>query len=228
MGARQIETETVSVWHNGYKMTFTGLRNDHITAVMRSGAIYEADLLQEILERYGKGGYYVDFGAFIGTHSVFFAKVCGADRVTSVEANPLAFHLLAMNLYENDCTQVEALPVAAGREAARVRMERTGSNGGNWTPVPVEHARDSVPMIRSGALITAKPKLIKIDCEAATLDVLYGARDEIGKWKPVLVIEAEYGRQFDGINAILTQMEGYKLTGTFCATPTHIYEPNDE
>jgi len=221
----QIDCEVVQVTHRDMQFSFAGYTKDHITEMMKPGRFYEADLLDAIYQRYGTGGVYYDFGAFIGTHSVFFEKVCKADLVCAVEGYAQTAFVCKHNLDLNGCTKTELMQVLVGDIQTRATWCEPAGNYGSMTVIPSEKIEGSCPVLRSGSLITAPPKLIKIDVEGATLAALIGCVDEIKEYKPIVVIEARFGEEYDEISGILFQA-GYKLFNTYAATPTHIFEPD--
>jgi FkbM family methyltransferase len=72
------------------ELSFAGPSPDDylLTLMRRTGRIYEEDLLTVLRRRTASmraGRTFVDIGAFIGTHSIFFARFCGAGRVLAFE-----------------------------------------------------------------------------------------------------------------------------------------------
>jgi hypothetical protein len=72
--------------------------DDHILGLMRKRqTFYELDVLKRIrqlLARRATSGAAIDIGAFIGTHSVYFARFCSLLPVISSEANQHTFLIL--------------------------------------------------------------------------------------------------------------------------------------
>src|ERR1043166_2158400 len=88
--------------------------DDHIQAwIRRTGELYEADLLRDILHRVVRPGIVIDVGANIGNHTVFFGKVLRR-RVIALEPFSTVFEVLARNVAINGLrTRVTLLPDAA-------------------------------------------------------------------------------------------------------------------
>lgn len=212
---------TVSVEYGGERFVFMGEPPCYILAKMSvTGRFYEEDLLDTILTRYGTGGVYIDFGAYIGTHSVFFSRICKADLVVAVEGG-IPYRYLHQNLQANNCPNVEAWPVAVGDRTGRGRIvfAPEGNQGGGSIEYTDELA-DTVPVVPAASVITAKPKVIKIDVESMTDLVLHACRSVIASAKPIVVVEDAYNH----LEPIM-QAWDYKQTGRFAVTPTFIYEP---
>lgn len=219
-----IEAETASITIDDVTLEFLGPLNDHIMLTMRDGTLYEYPLLRDVKERYGTGGVYVDIGACIGTHSVFFNRLCKADLVSVIEPNAAAWPFLSANLHKNIVGEIDCFGCAVGSEPGRVTVVPfEGNIGGNSTE-PTDALTGSIPRVRASALITTKPKLIKIDCEAANYDVLLGCEDVILDAMPILALEMAPGT--DDILRKLGQW-GYKCASAYKPTPLAIWEPRD-
>lgn len=212
----------VAMSYAGREFSLYGFNGCYITQMIaNTGRFYEEDLLDTVFHRYGTGGVYVDFGAFIGTHTIFFSAICNADLVIAVEPLPVCAERLACNVVMNNCSNVDVLLVGAGAYAGRATCELNPKNAGgnNLTLGPA--TENSIPIVKAGELITAPPKLIKIDAERMTPDVLAGCSEIIEQHRPVIVVEDRDHELTKTMNGL-----GYKETGRFCATPTYIYEPN--
>ena len=129
---------SISVRVEGVALNFRGVgADDHVLAVMReSGAIYEQSVLLKILHQLnGRKGAAVDAGAFIGTHSVFFSRICGLAPVLAFEADPETFTVLSQNLKDNDARSVVAQNVALGNRIGRAELRPGGLA---ILPVPIQ------------------------------------------------------------------------------------------
>lgn len=207
--------------------TFIG---DHISDGVSEGRLYEQELLDEILMRYGTGGVYYDFGAFVGTHSLYFAKVCKADLVVAVEPNPKAYELLRLNMWMNDCTTVELYNTAVGGMSGRIRLGTPDDgNVAHTVGVMQENYFDiagTVAMYPAFTFVTAEPKIIKIDTEGWAVPIIDALRLEcttsLYRQHPVFVVEADE----DELVQIMHMLSplGYEHRATMCSTPTHIIE----
>jgi FkbM family methyltransferase len=93
--------------------------DDHIAReISRAGSFYELDLLEHLAVHAPPGGTYVDAGANIGNHTVYFARFL-ADRVVAVEANPDVVPVLRANLEGNGLTNVDIVGCAVGAAAGQ-------------------------------------------------------------------------------------------------------------
>ena len=118
----------------GEPIVFRSLsRDDHILQVMqRRGTFYERDVLERLRQRLEKrqGGAAIDAGAFIGTHSIYFALFCGLKPVIALEANPDTFPLLVHNIRANQLVN-DVIPM----------NKALGASSGYGRLVPGDRAR---------------------------------------------------------------------------------------
>lgn len=219
---------SISVRVEGVALNFRGVgADDHVLAVMReSGAIYEQSVLLKILHQLnGRKGAAVDAGAFIGTHSVFFSRICGLAPVLAFEADPETFTVLSQNLKDNDARSVVAQNVALGNRIGRGEL-RQGAAGNRGT-VSVDPRDDGTLAITTIDVAVAEMAgwepvvLIKIDVEGAEIDVLQGAEETITRDMPLLCVEAHGPAQFAELARFLHSC-GYGIVDCLGGSPTYI------
>ncbi len=91
----------------------TASPNDYVAKYLRvQGEFYERVLLEHIALRGPRGGLFVDVGANIGNHSVYFARFL-ADCVVAVEPSPQLIPVLTRNLETNGITNALVIPRGA-------------------------------------------------------------------------------------------------------------------
>ncbi|MFP4355380.1 MAG: FkbM family methyltransferase [Phycisphaerae bacterium] len=207
-----------------HKVELWDYEGNHLSRMMRSGQFYEYDLLAFLYRRYGTGGVYVDIGACIGNHTMFFAKVCQADRVVAVEPTPETFMLLEHNRQVNRAENVELIEAGISDKPgwAEVEVVRESNRGMNRL-----HAVEDGPegpgrirLIRGDSLDVENIKLMKIDVEGMVQQVVNSCRELIQRDHPVIVAEVEDEPE---VYQLLTSM-GYRVAGKFCATETCVFE----
>ena len=85
---------------------------DVITREIREQSLFfEIDLLEHIYLSVPRSGVFLDVGANIGNHSVYFAKFC-ADHVLAVEPHPKLLPILRRNLEANASGRYDLVPFA--------------------------------------------------------------------------------------------------------------------
>lgn len=217
------------VTYEGKKIKFR-YPTDRDIAVKEGGAkgrFQELKLLERIRSM-RLTGTYVDVGANVGNHTLYFANFCMADNVLAIEAHPEIFECLQFNLRQNSpSANVREMNVAAWSRYTRLYMD---------TPVPGNSGRsqivglgkfgvnqrfsvDGVPL--DDALTLYKNiSVIKIDVEDAEMMVLKGARGILNYQKPVVVTEAHNRHYLKQHRGFLEPL-GYKLDG-------ETYDPRGE
>lgn len=200
-----------SVTHKGKRFKFNHYK-DHIGNILSKGSFYEIGMLRAI-EDLKLGGTFLDIGAFIGTHTVFFSKFC-ADKVISFEAYKPSYDLLIKNLSQNkidSCSMNFAVSDKAGRCDVKVRaLNNLGMN--------CIQDGDTVEVISIDNFKYKNVTLMKIDVEGNELNVLKGAIDTIRHCKPEIFIETSDNKVLNFLKSL-----GYNHKATYNATPTHHY-----
>lgn len=211
--------------YGGRKATLTGLAPDDFitTAIKQSGTFYEMDLLAEIFHRAMPGWVFLDAGAHVGNHSVFFGAILGLDG-HAIEQNPDTFAILQGNLAANRLDdRVRAINAAVGGQAGRaatLRSETAGNSGMDR----VELTPDGpLPVITVDSLNLPRLDLLKIDVEGFEVECLHGARNTLARCNPLIVAEAIGTPDFDAQCRFLAPF-GYVPVRRFNVTPTYLYE----
>lgn len=139
------------------------------------------------------GSVVVDVGAFIGTHTVYFAQKTGPRGVVfALEPQRTAFNLLSTNLALNCLYNVKCFNVAAGAKNDKAFMPVLDpSSPQNFGALNIERFNqgESVPIIAIDNLTLKNCHLMKIDVEGYEAKVLEGAKKTITKFQPILYVE---------------------------------------
>lgn len=212
-------------------------RREKIQARWANGVFYETQrhgMLNTVYRRY-RGGTFIDIGAAIGNHSLFFAACCAADRVYAFEPAPALFAHLQENLAANRLLPIIAYNLALGArngEAGLTHAQVPRERGGMLMNRIDEQGR-GIPMrrlddvLRSAGL--AEVRCIKIDVEGYNLPVLEGARETIATFHPAIFCECETDAQFREVDGFLAglgyhvwQVDGQPFVMNH--TPTYLWE----
>lgn len=213
--------QDVVVTYGETTVKLRAFRDDHITNFLAMGSFYEKELLKFILDEYGRGGVYVDIGAFIGNHTAFFATLCRADHVIAVEPSPASFKLLQHNVSTLRLSRVELHNVATGDRDGYVQV--LPPPPGNRGMTAVDAASDgTIKIVRADSLISMPPKLIKIDTEGWGVRTLHGAVQTIREHHPVVVIEPK-PEPVELVSEFLGTY-GYRCRCVFERTPTYVFD----
>jgi FkbM family methyltransferase len=211
------------------------------TEIAARQTFFEVDLLEHVLVRGPMSGVYLDVGANIGNHSVFFGKFL-ADMVIAVEPNPAVVPVLKRNLAANQVANSRVVACAVGAEAGVGRMMRREGHeqniGGSHVETldrPQANEGDVVPITTIDRVLedarsdlgARHVSLVKIDIEGMELEALKGATRLLSNDRPHLIIELATPEARADVGSFLRAV-GYQPIGRrFCWTPTyHFVDPN--
>lgn len=203
--------EKVTHKYKGKEITLKYLDRDQIAQMKKKGGYMEHNMLK-FIEKLGISDIYVDIGAHIGNHVVFFAEYCKCEKVIAYEAIPEIYEVLVENAsYLND--KVELINTAV-------------STSSHYNPVYKEEKPGcSTIRMASGGLEckfeipSKKVGLVKIDVECGELDVIMTCMELIERDSPHLFIES-----FKGFEWILEVLPNeYEYIRTFNNAPTHYF-----
>jgi FkbM family methyltransferase len=153
---------------------------------------FEIQLLRQFIK---PGDTVIDAGANIGTHAIAFADLVGpTGRVHAFEPQRRNFHMLAGNVALNALDNVVCHQQAVGdadREIALPPLPPPDVpfNFGALSLSRVAADGERVPLVTLDSLQLSACRLIKIDTEGMEPQVLDGARDLIGRCRPLLYVE---------------------------------------
>jgi FkbM family methyltransferase len=158
----------------------------------------------------------LDLGAYIGNHTVFFAKICGAREVESFEPVRSSFRALERNTAINN-VRVKLHNFGLGAEMGEARVDLVEQNAGGSTLRAFKGGGIRVAPLDS--LDLAPFRAVKIDVEGMAAEVLQGARRSIEANRPSIVVEA-FPHEFEAVNQILISMS-YRKIGQ--VSDDHVY-----
>ncbi|MFE9773413.1 FkbM family methyltransferase [Streptomyces sp. NPDC005931] len=175
---------------------------------MLRGKFYEHAFLDYIASLQIPGTY-LDVGACIGTHTIFFALCCPSDRVYAFEPRPGAMTRLQRNVHLNgleDRVETSLWALSDREGTVDVRLDRV-----NHTL----HTR------RLDTLVNDRVAVIKLDVEGMEAQALAGAQDILHRYRPRVFAEAHSEEEKGRILSVL-EPHGYQATGrVFNASPTY-------
>jgi FkbM family methyltransferase len=210
---------------------------DHVFRQLRSGQFYEIDLLEHLGVNGPLGGVFIDVGAHIGNHTLFFARLL-ARHVVSIEPNAVVARVLRGNLAANrvhNVTLVEEAVADFNGVATLCWAAQDADNSGMARLIQHDRSEASAQDLEQAASVTTlddlwvrvKPsiagrhvRLIKIDVEGSEIAVLRGAAELIEQHQPQLVVELGTAEPLGEASEFLSRF-GYRVAGRFCRTPTY-------
>jgi FkbM family methyltransferase len=220
-------TTGATITHRGEDIEIEGVHDSDIMIrrMRRWGCFYELDLLQRIEEE-NLTGTYIDVGANIGNHSIYFDRFCSADRVVSVEAHPVICKVLRRNLRKNMRGKYNTHNWAVVENPGEVYLSPINEDNVGSTHIAVNGVT-AVKGHTLNELLRRYPEttLVKMDIEGMELPAIRPAIDRLAEMGPVLTTEfssRRNRREFEECCKILTKI-GYKITGQYCTIPTYVW-----
>ena len=197
---------------------------DHIGRIIQnSEKFYELGMLNYI-KSLNKYGTYIDCGANIGNHTIFFDKFCFSRKVYAIEPVSSNFEILCDNIKANNLNKTTALKKALSLNAGEYSYTEKPENMGMCKLVKgsgIKSAR------LDGINFEGKIDILKIDCETMDFEILQSAENIIKKHRPDIFIECQTKTIFNQAKYFL-QPIGYFPKKVFNATPTYHFMHDDE
>ena len=197
---------------------------EHLQAAWAEGQFFEQELLEYIYYHYGGyGGTFVDAGAAIGNHTLFFAKFCKPSVVLSIEPVAESMDHNQRNIRLNSLeSKVRFYPCALGSVIGTGTMEqRNPSNLGDCRLV----AGEDVPVATLDGILEGgrfkEVVLVKIDVEEQELDVLKGATHLLETQAPALFLECRHRGRHGVISRWLAQYHYAQVGAPFRGAAIH-------
>lgn len=161
-------------------ITFYDLNNlDCVDKCILTGQWYEQDNLNYILNLNSIGGY-IDIGAYIGTHSIYFSAFCPQTIVYSFEPQHDIFNKLKKNLRLNNLDNTHCFNVALSNNCSTKSLTKRSGNNSN-SSASIEQSKNNYENNYSVTNRTLDSfdfnniSLLKIDIENHELNCLEGA-----------------------------------------------------
>lgn len=201
-----------------YKM-FVDTRDRGLASHLLLDGYWEIWLTRFLARAVQPGMVCVDIGANLGYYALLMADLAGPrGRVLAVEPNPAVARLLQSNLDVNGFAgRAEVLPLALGDGSlARARLAIPLGEPKNAALLPSDAEAGTaelveVPVAAFDALAGAPPRidLVKIDAEGAEDAILRGMAATLRRDRPILVLEFNPARPYDGRAVLAALLEIY-------------------
>jgi FkbM family methyltransferase len=193
----------------------------YVYGPLTTGRVYEEKFLQHV-RSLGLRGEYVDVGAHLGTHTVWFAALCPATHVHAFEPVARFAGMVRRNITANGLeSRVTVHQVGLSDRAGRATNRLSREHQVGFMP-DADAADESFDIVRLDKVIGRRPvAVIKLDVEGMEAAALRGAKRILSKWRPVVYAEAHSPDAADEIQQVLAPY-GYRPTGqVFNASPTY-------
>jgi protein O-GlcNAc transferase len=163
----------VTVEYGGKQIKFCDInQNDYIEGVLQRGGWYEIRNL-EFIRDLNVTGAYIDAGAYIGTHSLFFSLFCPSTEVYSFEPQSKIYQKLVNNIAANNINNCKTFNVGLSNYIGTGLLVEAGeTNKGTSIIIPTS---GDTSIITLDCLHLKDIKLMKVDVECMEFLVLSGA-----------------------------------------------------
>lgn len=186
-----------------------------LAACHRRGWFYEPAMLEHIAHQ-AREGAYLDVGANIGNHTVFFAQHCPATVVHAFEPLDFIFANLAENIALNQLSNVKLYRHGLGEQAGEFPTQM-GNRVFQITCRRLDELR-----------LTGPIAVVKVDIEGMESSFLRGAAETLRVERPLLYIEAHTSGEVQDLDRTLAAL-AYRRTGkVFNASPTYEFAPEED
>ena len=181
--------------------TISYLKSDLIIGqALREYGEWAQGELNFLLDLIDVGDTVVDAGAFIGTHTLAFARHVGpGGQVYAFEPHPIAFELLKLNIEQNELPNVKPFNVALSDTRGNLHIPKAVLNDVDnpeqfSLPIGSEVASTDTDSIDIELTPLDQYKmdrcdLIKIDVEGMELNVLKGSAKTLRRFHPLVFAE---------------------------------------
>lgn len=216
----------LTITRHGRTLRFddTGFQDTpYVYRPLTRGRMYEEPFL-EYIRSLGRTGQYVDVGAHLGTHTVWFAALCPSTHVHSFEPVSRYAAVLRRNLVANALTgQVTVHPMGLGAEPGQAANYMSVEHQIGFVAGARDGVTETFPVQRLDDVVDGPVALIKLDVEGMEAAVLRGATRILAQHQPVIFAEAQSAAAARELARQLAPF-GYRPTSrVFNASPTHEY-----
>jgi len=147
---------------------------------------YESYETELILRQIKKEDVVVDVGANIGYYTVILAKKC--KKVYAFEPDKINFEILKKNVEINKLENVILINAAVGSKDEEKILYKSKDNLGDHKLFG-EGEKEKVKIIKLDNFVKEKVNLVKIDTQGWEPEIFEGAKNLIGKYKPIIFFE---------------------------------------
>ena len=224
MGQDQVMTEFV---YSNKRITMEGYHADDsiFDQIVTEQTFYEETLLEKA-RSLNLEGVYVDIGANIGNHSIFFNRFCNSTKVYSFEIDESIFAILKKNM-ELNCLQDSYYLGEIGildRKGFVDLSDTNHLNAGMTKIVNVEGSQREVDTLDNVMRGVDNIALIKMDVEGFELQIIQGAKHILENQSPVIFAELATKKEFKLFKDAVSKFGYATDCVNHAATPTYLFQ----
>lgn len=218
-----MKTKAIVNYDNQEHIFESVTEDDHIFKVLKSGIFYELKLLDKIKSLNLKGTY-IDVGANIGNHSVFFNQHCDSEKVISIEISKTIHDVLSTNLKNNTKKRNETLNIGIAHKKGFATISDIPSENVGMTKV-IDYDNGEIPIDTMDNLFgdLKNITLIKIDIEGGESHILLGMDKILTNSSPVIFAELQTKDIFDIFQNTIEKYGYITDNVNYATTPTFMW-----
>ena len=224
-----MENNNVKISYNGIELSITSLfKTDHIYKYLKTtGSFYELKLLEKVKSLNLKGTY-VDVGANIGNHTVFFSKFCTSDKVISIEMDSSIYKILNKNINNLNILNTKLINVGVGEKFKKVKTSNIDKTNVGMTKIIGEDGDVIVNTLDNILSNEENITIIKFDIEGYEKNALLGSKEIIKKHSPIIIAELKDNDEFVEFEKIAKDFGYYTDKINYASTPTYFWYKKEE
>lgn len=205
-----IDYETCKV---GSYTFYSKNKQDFIFKYLKSGNFFEKEILKQIRNQ-NISGIYVDVGANIGNHTLFFSEFCQSEKVYSFECFPETYESLKRCVKNNHLEKVVLHNSACSNYTGLSYMIEGKRNNSGTNKLTPEKSNIEVNVVTIDSILE-HADLLKIDVEGDELNVLEGSLKLIENSKPLIILEinpkvSRYNEHMRNYNSVMEMLNPFK------------------
>jgi len=222
-----MEYGRVNIKYDNNEISLLSLfESDHIYKhLKKTGNFYELKLLEKV-KSLNLTGTYIDVGANIGNHTIFFSKFCKSTQVISIELNCEIYKVLQQNVINSP--NVSTINIGVGEKFKHVKISNIDETNVGMTKIIGENGDIVVDTLDSILSDVNNISIIKIDVEGYEKNVLIGAKNIISKHSPVIIAELRDEKEFDEFEKISNDIGYFTDKINYASTPTYFWYKKNE
>lgn len=186
------------------------------------GRFYESKVLT-MVRAFNLEGTYIDVGANMGNHSIFFLNCCRCTKLIAIEAVWDVYEVMVHNVTSNNPRDIPFEPMhwavaERGGMIATWDCVDPHNIGGTQMQVRDRTADDTTRVDRNRSVLTARiddlvkatenVAVIKLDIEGGEAHAIVGAYETIARCQPLLIAEATTPHNVNQLDDMLRRL-GY-------------------
>jgi FkbM family methyltransferase len=211
--------------HDGKEIKIATLYKTDIlyNRCFKNGIFYEQNLLNKV-KSFNKEGIYVDLGANVGNHSLFFGLFCPSTKIISIEAEPEIAKVLEHNLSRNIPEKYEIINKAVSDFNGFVEMDGLVQRNVGGTSINSKGV-GNVECVTLDDILgnLTNVAVLKMDIEGEEHNAIRKSEKFFSNNSPVVIAELKDRNQFNEFKSLIGKY-GYTTDGiNYAVSATYVW-----